>query len=399
MRSIQRIRRRDLLGASAVAGAAALALPTIAQARSPNEKLSIAGIGVGGQGGWDIDNCAGENIVALCDVDDRRCESTVQKFPKAKRYRDFRKMLDEMGHQIDAVVVGTPDHVHAPASAMAMRMGKHCYCEKPLTHTVYEARVLSQIAYEKKLATQMGTQIHAGTNYRRVVELVRAGAVGPIREVHVWLGAKFDGPAKPVGTKQPDAPKEAMPVPSTLDWDLWLGPAPFRPYSPTYVPFQWRYWWAFGNGALGDFFCHFCDLAFWALELRHPLMVEAEGSVHPESAAHWTIARQEYPARGNLPPVTLTWYHGGAHPAWVQRGASPTMTARYFSSGPKGCSFPTTAGISFCLRPSSRLTSGRRSRFPIPSATTRNGSRRVRPAARPPATSITPRADRGCPAV
>jgi len=226
--------------------------------------------------------------------------------------------------------------VHAPAAAMAMRMGKHCYCEKPLTHTVYEARVLAQIAYEKKLATQMGTQIHAETNYRRVVELVRAGAVGPIREVHVWLGAKFDGPAKPVGTRQPDAPKAGMPVPSTLDWDLWLGPAPFRPYHPTYVPFQWRYWWAFGNGALGDFFCHFCDLAFWALELRHPLTVEAEGPVHPESTAHWTIARQEYPARGNLPPVTLTWYHGGAHPAWAKEKGIPEYASAVLFVGAEG---------------------------------------------------------------
>ena len=179
MPSIERIRRRDLLRASTAAGAVALALPAIAENRSPNEKLSIAGIGVGGQGGWDIGNCATENIVALCDVDDRRCESTVENFPKAKRYRDFRKMLDEMGRQIDAVVVGTPDHNHAPAAAMAMRMGKHCYCEKPLTHTVFEARVLAQIAKEKNLATQMGTQIHAGTNYRRVVELVRAGADRP----------------------------------------------------------------------------------------------------------------------------------------------------------------------------------------------------------------------------
>ncbi len=324
MRSSLRIRRRDLLGASAAAGAAAVfAFPAIAQQKSPNEKLSIAGIGAGGQGGWDIGNCASENIIALCDVDDRRCEASVQRFPKAKRYRDFRKMFDEMGKQIDAVVVGTPDHTHAPAAAMAMRLGKHCYCEKPLTHTVYEARVLATIAREKNLATQMGTQIHAGPNYRRVVELVQAGAIGPIGEVHVWLGANFDGPAKPVGVRQSDAPKVGLPVPKTLDWDLWLGPAPFRPYHGTYVPFQWRYWWAFGNGILGDFFCHYCDLAFWALKLRHPTTVEAEGPVHPESTAHWTIAREEFPARGDLPPTSLTWYHGGAHPEWVKEKKVP----------------------------------------------------------------------------
>ena len=232
MPSIPRIRRRDLLAASAAAGAAAMfPFPAIAKEKSPNEKLAIAGIGAGGQGGWDIDNCAGENIVALCDVDDRRCEGSVAHFRKAKRYRDFRKMFDEMGKQIDAVVVGTPDHTHAPAAAMAMRLHKHCYCEKPLTHTVYEARVLAGIAREKNLATQMGTQIHAESNYRRVVELVQAGAIGPIRDVHVWLGANFDGPPKPVGGRQNDAPKQGQPVPSTLDWDLWLGPAPFRPYQ------------------------------------------------------------------------------------------------------------------------------------------------------------------------
>ncbi|MDD4269353.1 MAG: Gfo/Idh/MocA family oxidoreductase [Pirellulaceae bacterium] len=336
MRSIRRLHRREMLGISAAAGLSTLALPAIAQDKSPNEKLSIAGIGVGGQGGWDIGNCASEDIVALCDVDDRRCEATVKKFPKAKRYRDFRKMLEEMDGQIDAVVVGTPDHVHAPASAMAMRMGKHCYCEKPLTHTVREARVLAQIANENKRATQMGTQIHAGANYRRVVELVRAGAIGPIREVHVWLGAKFDGPPKPVDVKQPDAPKETPAVPDTLDWDLWLGPASFRPYHDRYVPFHWRYWWAFGNGSLGDFFCHYCDLAFWALELRHPLSVEAEGPVHPESTALWTIAHQDYPARGDLPPVTLTWYHGGAHPAWVKEKGIPTYGSAVLFVGAEG---------------------------------------------------------------
>ena len=214
MCSVMRIHRRDLLGASVLAGAvAAFPFPAIGRQKSPNEKLSIAGIGAGGQGGWDIGNCAGEDIVALCDVDDRRCEASVARFPKAKRYRDFRKMFDEMGKQIDAVVVGTPDHTHAPAAAMAMRLGKHCYCEKPLTHTVCEARALASIAREKNLATQMGTQIHAGSNYRRVVELVQAGEVGPIREVHVWLGAKFDGPSRPAAPASRTLPGRGSPFP------------------------------------------------------------------------------------------------------------------------------------------------------------------------------------------
>ena len=336
MPSTPRTNRRSFLAVSGATAAAAVAVPAFCASPSPNEKLSVAGIGVGGQGAWDIGNCAGENIVALCDVDDRRCADTLQKFPKAKRFRDFRKMFDQIGKEIDAVVVATPDHCHAPAAAMAMRLGKHCYCEKPLAHTVHEARVLAEIAREKKVATQMGTQIHAGDNYRRAVELVQAGAIGPIREVHVWLGANFNGPAKPTGDKQPDAPKDAMPVPATLDWDLWLGPAAFRPYHGTYVPFQWRYWWAFGSGALGDFFCHFCDLAFWALKLRHPTTVEAEGPFHPESAARWTIARQEYSARENLPPVALTWYSGGAYPTLVKEKNVPQWASAVLFVGAKG---------------------------------------------------------------
>jgi predicted dehydrogenase len=284
-----------------------------------NEKLNIAGIGVGGRGAEDINGVASENIVALCDVDEKHAAQTFERYPKAKRYKDFRKMLDEMNKDIDAVVIGTPDHTHAPAAVMAMKLGKHCYCEKPLTHGVYEARVMAEVAHQKKLVTQMGTQIHAESNYRRVVELVQTGAIGKVREVHVWLGANFSGPPKPTDMSQPDAPSDHPAVPETLDWDLWLGPASYRPYHPAYAPFGWRYWWNFANGQLGDFFCHYCDLVFWALKLRHPITVEAEGPAHPESAARWTIARQEYPARGSLPPVTLTWYHGGGYPAFVKQ--------------------------------------------------------------------------------
>ncbi len=205
----------------------------------------------------------------------------------------------------------------------AMKLGKHCYCEKPLTHSVYEARMMAEVARRKKLVTQMGTQIHAGGNYRRVVELVQTGAIGTVRNVHVWLGANFTSPPRPTNMSQPEAPSDRPEVPETLDWNLWLGPAAYRPYHSAYAPFGWRYWWNFANGQLGDFFCHYCDLAFWALKLRHPVTVEAEGSVHPESAARWTIAKQEYPARGNLPPVTLTWYSGGGYPAFMNEGKVP----------------------------------------------------------------------------
>ena len=332
------VTRRTFLRNVALTGSGLVILsnPRSARGMPENEKLNIAGIGVAGRGGDDIRGVASENLVALCDVDDLHAAKTFEKFPAAKRYKDFRKMLDEIHSQIDAVVVGTPDHTHAPAAVMAMKLGKHCYCEKPLAHTVYEARVMAEVAKDKKLVTQMGTQIHAEPNYRRVVELVQTGAIGPIGEVHVWLSANFKGPAKPTDMSQPDVPKEQPPAPATLDWDLWLGPAAYRPYSPAYAPFQWRYWWNFANGQLGDFFCHYCDLAFWALKLRYPTTVEAEGPVHPESASRWTIAKQEYPARGELPPVTLTWYNGGGYPAFVKDRNIPTWGSAVLFIGSKG---------------------------------------------------------------
>jgi len=301
-----------------------------------NEKLNIAGIGIAGRGAADIQGVASETIVALCDVDQQHAAQTFQKHPEAKQYKDFRKMLDQVHGKIDAVVVGTPDHTHAPAGVMAMKMGKHCYCEKPLTHSVYEARTMARIAKEKRLVTQMGTQIHAGGNYRRAVELVQTGAVGAVKEVHVWLGANFAGPPKPTDNSQPDAPSDRPDVPETLDWDLWLGPASYRPYSPEYAPFKWRYWWNFANGQLGDFFCHYCDLAFWALKLRHPTSVQAEGPLHPESAARWTIAQQEYPARGDLPPVKLTWYNGGGYPAFITEKQIPKWNSAVLFIGSEG---------------------------------------------------------------
>jgi predicted dehydrogenase len=326
------ISRRGFLERTALAGAgAALAGPALVHARSPNEKLNVAVIGVSGRGGDNLNGVAGENVVALCDVDANSLGAAAKRFPKAKTFADFRKMLETVEKQIDAVTVSTPDHTHAVASLMAMRMGKHCYCEKPLAHSVEEARLMTTVAREKHLVTQMGTQIHAEGNYRRVVELVRAGAIGRIGEVHAWLGANFNGPPQPTAMDQPDAPKDTPAVPKTLDWDLWLGPAAYRPYHPAYAPFQWRYWWAFGNGQLGDFFCHYCDLAFWALDLRYPDTVEARGPVHPESAARWTIARLEFPARGQQPPLVLNWYNGGGYPAWArQRGVPPWGSAVLF---------------------------------------------------------------------
>ena len=334
----QQVTRRTFLRNVAVAGSGLVILSNSGSVRGTpaNSKLNIAGIGVGGRGAADINGVADQNLLALCDIDWKHAGPTLAKFPNAKRYHDFRKMLDEVEDKIDAVVIGTPDHTHAPAGMMAMKMGKHCYCEKPLTHSVYEARMMANAARENKLVTQMGTQIHAGGNYRRAVELVRSGAIGPVREVHVWLGANFDGPPTPTDMTQPNAPIDKPPVPESLDWDLWLGPAPYRPYHPSYAPFQWRYWWTFANGQLGDFFCHYCDLAFWALKLRHPMTVEAEGPVHPESTAKWTIARQQYPARGDLPPVHLTWYNGGGYPALVKEKNIPQWGSAVLFIGTDG---------------------------------------------------------------
>ncbi|MCF7974266.1 MAG: Gfo/Idh/MocA family oxidoreductase [Phycisphaerae bacterium] len=332
------LNRRDFLRKAALGGSGLILLSNSRSVYSAqaNEKLNIAGIGVGGRGAADMGGVASENIVALCDVDQVQAAATFARFPQAKQYQDFRKMFDEMHSQIDAVVIGTPDHTHAAAGMMAMKLGKHCYCEKPLTCTVYEARQMAEIAKEKQLVTQMGTQIHAENNYRRVVELVQTGAIGSVKEVHVWLGANFNGPPTPQNMSQPDAPTDRPPIPETLDYDLWLGPAPYRPYSPKYVPFQWRYWWNFANGQLGDFFCHYCDLVFWALNLRHPLTVEAQGPVHPESAAQWTIARQEYAARGTMPPVTLNWYNGGPYPTLVKEKNIPQWGSAVLFVGSKG---------------------------------------------------------------
>ncbi len=324
------MKRRTLLAAGAFA-AAGLFLPkrrASGKEGSPNERLDIAVIGCGNRGADNLAEVSSENIVALCDVDDRQAARAYARFPDAKKYRDFRKMLDEVGSKIDAVVVSTPDHTHAVAAAAAMRLGKHCYCEKPLAHTVHEVRTLRTIAREKRLATQLGTQIHAGDNYRRSVELVRSGAIGAVREVHVWLGTGYAGR---------DRPAETPPVPPELDWDLWLGPAPERPYHPCYVPMGWRSWWDFGSGALGDFGCHYMDLAFWALELGAPTRVEAEGPpVHPEGTPAWLIVRYEFPARGKLPPVRLTWYDGGKKPSLVSEGKVPDWKSAVLFVGEKG---------------------------------------------------------------
>ena len=322
----RKMSRRDFIG-----GAAAVAAFTIVPRYvlggprnvPPSEKLNIAGVGVGGMGKNNVDKCKNENIVALCDVDDGYAGGVYNKYPKARKWQDFRKMLDRQ-KDIDAVIVATPDHTHAVAAMAAMKRRKHVYVQKPLTRTVYEARMLTEAARKDKVATQMGNQGHAGEGVRLICEWIWDGAIGPVREVNAWTNR----PIWPQGIV--DRPKEMPPVPKTLDWDLWLGPAPYRPYHPCYSPRYWRGWWDFGCGALGDMACHLLDPVFSALKLGYPASVEASSSVYlrtvvdkndwgkvvvnKETYPKASIVRYEFPARGDMPPVKLNWYDGGMKP-------------------------------------------------------------------------------------
>jgi predicted dehydrogenase len=299
---------------AAAAGGAGL----LAAARGPvygfpaNEKLNIAIVGVGGMGRGHVNDgeVKKENVVALCDIDDRNLyAAATQVYPNAEKFNDFRVMFDKMSNGIDAVICATPDHCHAVVTAAALRLGKHAYTQKPLTHTIYEAHVLSELAAKNpKVATQMGNQGHSNEGARRVVEVVRSGALGRVREVHAWT----DRPIWPQGIDRPSA---TPPIPHHVHWDLWLGPMAERPYSPAYHPFAWRGWWDFGTGALGDMACHVADTAFWALDLRHPTSIESKcEGIKPETGPKWSIITYEFPARGDLPPVKFTWYDGRKYP-------------------------------------------------------------------------------------
>jgi hypothetical protein len=288
--------------------------------KSPNERINIACIGVGGKGDSDSDHCAQHgNVVAICDVDEKRLESKairtvedrktkekVQPFIKAKKYTDFRKMFDEMGKEFDACTISTPDHTHAVATMMAIKAGKHVYTQKPLAHDVYEARQLRLAAKEHKVASQMGNQGTAGNKFREGVELIRAGVIGPVKEVHVWTN-------RPIW---PQAPKvmarlASEQAPATMHWDEWLGTAPQRDYNKGYAPFNWRGWWDFGTGALGDMGCHTANLPFMALKLEHPISIEGEcGDLNPETYPSWAKVDFQFAARGEMPPVKFTWYEG-----------------------------------------------------------------------------------------
>ncbi len=338
----KKISRREFIGGTVATAAAFTIVPRSvlggAGYTPPSEKLNVAGVGLGGMGrhnildiaGFELDEDKkivpkeqpGENIVALCDVDDELAAGIYEIFPKAKKYRDFRRMLEKQ-KDIDAVVIATPDHTHAVIAMAAMQLGKHVYVQKPLTHSIYEARKLTEAARKYKVATQMGNQGHSGEGARLACEWIWDGAIGQVREVHAWTN-------RPIWPQGIDRPKDTPPVPKTLDWDLWLGPAPQRPYHPLYHPRFWRGWWDFGSGALGDMACHVLDPAFWALKLENPTVIEAcvshysrmvEGKAwgqiddsvdsHPRAS----IVRYEFAARGSMGPIKLTWYDGGLKPA------------------------------------------------------------------------------------
>ncbi len=315
------ISRRHFLMGSAVAmgGLVTVLKGANAQARrtvSPNEKLNIAGIGVGGMGASDLKKLSSENIVALCDVDDAYAAKVFDQYPNAKKYRDFRVMLEKQ-KDIDAVVVATPDHTHAIISMAAIQLGKHVYCQKPLAHSIHEVRVLTKAARNAKVATQMGNQGQASEESRLVCEKIWDGAIGTVREILGWCNRNPS--ISPRGMARPQG---SSPVPDTLDWDLFLGPAPSRPYvEKAYHPFVWRGWWDFGTGVLGDLGCHTFAAIFKALKLGAPISVEATSTaaqdppeITSESAPVASIVYYEFPAVGDRPAVTLTWYDGGLMP-------------------------------------------------------------------------------------
>lgn len=302
--------RRQFIQAAAVTTAGYwVAGGTKAKASSsPNEQIRFACIGVGGKGSSDsLDASKNGDVVAICDVDENTLAKAGTRFEKAEQFFDFRLMLEKMGDSIDAVTVSTPDHTHAAASLMAMRMGKHCFCQKPMTHSIAEARLMSQVAKENNLATQMGNQGTANAGLRKAAALIKAGALGTVKEVHVWTN-------RPVWPQGGDRP-EPEPVPPTLKWDLWLGPAAYRPYGNGYHPFSWRGWWEFGTGALGDMACHTMNMPFMALDLRDASSVQATTSGHnKESYPKWSMIKYEFPARGERPALTMMWYDGGKLP-------------------------------------------------------------------------------------
>ncbi len=344
-RSTQRVlgtSRRQFL--SAATAGLALGFPALLRAKNPNDKIAMAIIGSGGRGAGNMASVSGEYIAALCDVNQRNLDAAKQKHLQAATFTDFRKLFDK-ARDFDAVVVSTCEHTHAFATLLALQAGKHVYCEKPLTHSIAEARVIREAAAARPaLATQMGIQIHATENYRRVVELIQSGAIGTVREAHVWVGRAWGLQSAEAAKRHGDIvhvterPKDAKPVPAGLDWDLWVGPAPLRPFHDVYFPGpKWYRWWDFGNGTMSDLGSHWIDLPFWALALKAPLTIEASGPpAHDEIAPASMQATYEYGARGDLPPVKITWYQGENKPDLWKQKKIPQWGSGHLFVGEKG---------------------------------------------------------------
>ncbi len=335
--------RRQFLQQTALGTASAIAFPNLLSAQAPNSRLNIGYIGVGGRGGSNLRQTESENVIALCDVNANNLAKAAAKHPGARTYRDLREFYSD-AEDLDAVVVSTTEHTHAFAVLPALRAGKHVYCEKPLTRDVYEARVITEAAAKVSVATQMGTQIHAGENYRRVVELIQSGAIGAVREAHVWVNRAWGWQSENEAKQFRDIvwsferPLEPMPVPVYLDWDLWIGPAPFRPYHEIYFPGpKWYRWWDFGNGTMSDLGSHYNDLPFWALNLDAPTAIEASGPPpHPEIAPASMTAKYEYPARRNRPAVTVYWHQGVNKPDVWKAGKIPQWKSGHLFIGDDG---------------------------------------------------------------
>ena len=313
--------RREFLGSTATAAAGLMIVPRHVLGgrgvQAPSDTLNIGCVGVGGKGTSDIWAVSTQNIVALADADDTQMAGFLKneetkpelqpKYEKANKYRDFRQMLDKE-KDIDAITVSTPDHTHAVIAMMAIKMKKHVFVQKPLTHTVMEARLLAQEAKKQNIVSQMGNQGHSKEGARLICEWIWDGAIGNVTEVHVWTN-------RPIWPQAIDAPKEIPSVPPTLDWDVWLGPAPWRPYHPAYLPFVWRGWWDYGTGAIGDMGAHLIDQPFWALKLGYPSTVQASSTKYTKDSYPLAeIITYQFPARGKMPSVKMVWYDGGLMP-------------------------------------------------------------------------------------
>lgn len=325
--------------------------------------MNIACIGCGGKGRTDIADVSTENIIGLCDVDPAQAGAIYQRFPDVPKYQDFRTMLRELDDQIDGVTISIPDHMHYAAGMLAISMGKHVFIQKPLARSIWETRELRQAAREHHVVTQMGNQGHAGEGVRLVREWVQGGLIGPVREVHIWTSKMEIGPYKTSRNTRPQASEVA---PETLDWDLWLGTSPARPYSAEYHPKKWRNWWDFGCGALGDIGCHTMDASFYALDLGAPSTIQADTAPFTEETfPDWSIITYEFPARGSMPATKVTWYDGGKvpnRPKELEAEREFSKRSGYFMVGDKGVIYdPSEKCFSPRLIPEARM---RKASFP-----------------------------------